>query len=386
MDCLINGFDKTSNPYTRLNAKDGRFGRIAEVTEAEPSISGEDRVTISHAARRMREEADKESEVTMIGSIDSSLRGTERAYRHGHAGKPTESFDQCLGNAAKPEDDKTGEQAAAKPEDVQASEQAAANAALPEDDKASEQAAAKPEDAQASEQAVPDWQVVPDWVANHVNPDDRWKLRDDAMRDFGCSPLAGGVGGLSFLLPGDPGDKYEYYGLVMQCHNEVVKEMNIDLSKYGSPESLSTPEAERAIREIYNRVRSLPRAQELLQSLGYTKVTEWGVPYHPHAISGYKDETDEAAQGLPASETPAQGMPAGDEPAATKHNPQFGTFWDMKEAVRGAAKKTGQDSAMREAYLKQWAARQNRHIPAEEILAAVENRQSGNGPEKRPTH
>jgi hypothetical protein len=356
-----------------LNAKDGRFGRAAEVTEAEPSIGGEDRVTISHAARRMMEKSNKESEVTMIGSIDSSHRGTEQAYRHGHAGKPTESFDQYFGNAAKPDDAQTSEQAAAKPDDAQTSEQATAKL---EDAQTSEQTAAKPEDVQASEQAVPGW------FANHVNPpDDPLKFWDDALRDFGGSPLLG-VNAHWLLGPGDPGDKYEWYGLVMQCHDEVVKEMNIDLSKYGSPESQTGPEAETAFKEIYSRVRSLPRAQELMQSLGYTKVTEWGVPYNP----GYEDGTDEAAQGLPASEMPARGMPAGDEPAATKHNPQFGTFGDMKEAVRGAAKKNGQDSAMREAYFTQWAARRNRFIPSEEILAAVENRQSGKGPEKRPTH
>jgi hypothetical protein len=134
MDYAINSFDQANTPYTRWNAREGHSCRAAEVTEAEPSIGGEDRVTISHAARRMREESDKESEVAMIGSVDSTM-GTEtaKAAAAAKAGQPAESFDQYLGDAA-----------------------------LPEDDKASKQVAAKPEDVQTSEQAVPDW------VANHV--------------------------------------------------------------------------------------------------------------------------------------------------------------------------------------------------------------------------
>jgi hypothetical protein len=59
----------------------------AEVTEAKPSSGGANRLTIFRIAGRMMEEADKESEGMMIGSVDSSLKGTEKAAAAAKAGE-----------------------------------------------------------------------------------------------------------------------------------------------------------------------------------------------------------------------------------------------------------------------------------------------------------
>jgi hypothetical protein len=249
MDYAINSFDQAGNPYTRWNAREGHFCRAAEMPEAEPSIGGEDRVTISHAARRMREEADKESEVTMIGSIHSNLMGmgTARTAATAKAGAAAEAFSQYLSESALPEDDQAGEEA------VQ--EQAST---------ANESIASE-----ADESAPPDEKILT------AAP-----LSGRRLPLLGRQPMVIiPFGGAASIGPASD----EYFALLKQCHDEVVAERNIDLGKYEADPALKdSPEGRAATQAIYEKLAAIPRAQELGQILGLTAVTDLGEPYNPN--------------------------------------------------------------------------------------------------------
>jgi hypothetical protein len=197
----------------------------------------------------MREEADKESEVTMIGSIHSNT-GTEtaRAAAVAKAGKSVESFDQYLDNAALPEDDQAGEEA------IQ------------------EQAPSTNESiaSEADESAPPEEETSAESIPESGRP----------------SPLLGRRALVIFPL-GDAASigpaSDEYFALLKQCHDEVVAERNIDIGKYEAyPALKDTSEGRAATQAIYEKLAAIPRAQELKQILGLTAVTDVGEPYNPN--------------------------------------------------------------------------------------------------------
>ncbi|MDR2945482.1 MAG: hypothetical protein LBV79_01870 [Candidatus Adiutrix sp.] len=110
------------------------------------------------------------------------------------------------------------------------------------------------------------------------------KRLDDAYAEFGGSPLLGLNASLA-LVPGNDSAKYEYYGLLKKYHDEVVEEMNIDLDKYMDNFGLTAEqESKDAHQAIYAKMYSDPRAVELMDILGMTETTDWGIPYNPACI------------------------------------------------------------------------------------------------------
>jgi hypothetical protein len=258
MDYAINSFDQAGNHYTRWNAREGHLCRAAEVTEAEPSI-GDDRVTISHAARRMREEADKEGEITMIGSIHSNLMGmgTARAAATAKANAAADAFSQYLSESAVAKADQAGEEGIQE----QASPSYKYNGGCLDE---------------AGNIDKDEWRrLYNEAIANDDyssfmrlnNPDNPWVPIPGAGYEVNAdNAIIGGTVSVSDMVHYE-----EYY---RRIHDDVAAELGLDVSQMeaGSPESLD------ALKLIGQRIMDDPEGQRYIVQLGLNHITEAGLP------------------------------------------------------------------------------------------------------------
>lgn len=185
-----------------------------------------DTVKISHEAKQMLHERRKEEQSMIISGTESTYAAREHVAAKNQTNEPSDSFAQYLADESAAHENVTAED-------------------------------------------------------NESTPLEQ-KTLADAVTEFGSSPL---LGKPSFLIftPGSDATKYEYYGLLKQCHDETVNELDIDLDQYEMDSSLrGSPEGRTARKAIYEKFFQIPRAQELMQTLGFTELTTWGEPYNPN--------------------------------------------------------------------------------------------------------